>query len=260
MAHGPVDVRADLTIGADGRHSTIRDKSGLKSVNLGAPMDVLWMKLGHRSEDPKETFGRFDPGRILVLIDRGDYWQCGFVIRKGGFDELQSAGLEAFRNEIARLVPFLAERVNELASWEDVRLLTVAVDRLVEWQRPGLLCIGDAAHAMSPIGGVGVNLAIQDAVAAANMLATPLRRGVPELGALRAVQRRREWPARITQFIQLFIQSRIITGVLASASAFTLPLPLRLLRDHPFLRRLPACFIGLGILPEHLKNSGTPPG
>ncbi len=256
-ADGPVDVRANLTVGADGRHSRIRDKSGLKSFNLGAPMDVLWMKLSHRSEDPKETFGRFDPGRILVLIDRGDYWQCGFVIRKGGFDDIQSAGLEAFRGDIARLVPFLANRVNELTSWEDVRLLTVVVDRLREWHRPGLLCIGDAAHAMSPIGGVGVNLAIQDAVAAANMLATPLRGGVPEPGVLRAVQSRREWPARITQSIQLFIQRRIITGALASATAFTLPMPLRILRDHPFLRRLPARLIGLGILPEHLA---TPPG
>ncbi len=257
---GLVDVRADLTVGADGRHSTVRAKSELKSVNLGAPMDVLWMKLGHRAGDPKRTFGRFDPGRILVLIDRGDYWQCGFVIPKGGFDDIQSAGLEAFRAEIARLVPFLANRVNELTGWHDVRLLTVVVDRLVEWQRPGLLCIGDAAHAMSPIGGVGVNLAIQDAVAAANLLTTPLRSGVPGFSALRAVQSRREWPTRITQSVQLFIQRRIITGVLASASAFTLPLPLRLLRDHPYLRRLPARFIGLGILPEHLLGSGTPPG
>ncbi len=256
---GALEVRADLTIGADGRHSVVREKAGLKVVNLGAPMDVLWFKLSKRPSDPENTFGRFEAGAIMVLIDRGDYWQCGFVIAKGRFEELQRRGLETFRSEIARLVPFFTDRLGELASWNDVRLLTVAVDRLAQWSRPGLLCIGDAAHAMSPIGGVGVNLAIQDAVATANILAAPLREGAPTNERLAAVQRRRELPTRITQFVQLFIQNRGVRGVLAARAPIrSLPLPLRLLRDYPFLRRLPARFIGLGARPEHVRTGANP--
>jgi 2-polyprenyl-6-methoxyphenol hydroxylase-like FAD-dependent oxidoreductase len=252
---GVLEVRADLVVAADGRHSALRGRAELEVIDLGAPMDVLWLKLARRQSDPEQSFGRFEPGRVMVLIDRGDYWQCGFVIRKGGFEEMKSSGLDAFRSEIAERAPIFADRVGEIADWEQVRLLTVAVDRLKRWQRDGLLCIGDSAHAMSPIGGVGINLAIQDAVATANLLAEPLRRGAPTLAELDAVQKRREPPARLTQAVQLFIQNRIITGVLAGRPFKALPLPLRLLRDFPILRRVPARFIGLGLRPEHVRTA-----
>jgi 2-polyprenyl-6-methoxyphenol hydroxylase-like FAD-dependent oxidoreductase len=250
---GPLEVRAELTIGADGRHSTVRDAARLEIMNIGAPMDVLWMKVSQRPGDPKSSLGRFDAGHILALIDRRDYWQCAFVIPKGTFEEIRRRGLPAFRDELARLVPFLADRVGELADWNDIKLLTVAVDRLRQWSRPGLLCIGDAAHAMSPIGGVGINLAIQDAVAAANILAAPLRHGSLALEHLRAVQRRREWPTRLTQGMQVLIQNRVIRRVLGRTGAVRLPLPLRLLRDCPVLRRIPARLIGIGFRPEHVR-------
>ncbi len=252
-SNGRIDIRAGLTIGADGRHSTTRSKAGLEAMTLGAPMDVLWMKLSRRPSDPTKTLGRFAQGRIMVLIDRGDYWQCGFVIPKGGFADIQRRGLTALREEIGRVVPFLADRANELTDWNDVKLLTVAVDRLAKWHCPGLLCIGDAAHAMSPIGGVGINLAIQDAVAAANILSAPLRQGSPTPGQLQAVQKRRELPARLTQTVQIFLQNRIISRVLAGGAMPAPPLPLKLLRDFPFLRRFPGRLIGLGFRPEHIK-------
>lgn len=252
--NGSLKIRADLTIGADGRHSTIRDKAGLEVIHLGAPMDVLWFRITRRQGDPEYPVGRFDAGRILVLIDRGDYWQCGFVIRKGGFDAVRNEGLTAFRNDLARLAPFLADRVAELTDWENVKLLTVAVDRLRAWSRPGLLCIGDAAHAMSPIGGVGINLAVQDAVATANSLAAILRSAAPTESQLRAVQRRRELPTRIIQALQLFIQNRVVTGVLAGDQIKSLPTPLWLLRQFPILQRLPARLIGLGFRPEHVES------
>jgi 2-polyprenyl-6-methoxyphenol hydroxylase-like FAD-dependent oxidoreductase len=251
---GALEVRADLVIGADGRHSTVREKSGLQTIDLGAPMDVLWMQLSQRPGDPKESMGRFDPGHVFVMIDRGDYWQCAFVIPKGGFDEVKRCGLGAFRDEVARVAPFMRDRVSELSDWDHVKLLTVAVNRVREWYRPGLLCIGDAAHAMSPIGGIGINLAIQDAVAAGNILADPLRRGPAGVDRLRAVQRRREWPTRITQRAQVLIQNRIIGRVLTTqAKSFSAPLPLRLLRAWPFLRRIPARLIGMGVRPEHVR-------
>ena len=252
---GPLEVRASLTVGADGRHSTVREKAGLTAVNLGAPMDVLWMRLSRRPGDPEESVGRFEAGAIIVLIDRGDYWQCGFIIAKGGYEELQRRGLPAFRAEVARIVPFLANRVEEMASWENVKLLTVAVDRLPQWSQAGLLCIGDAAHAMSPIGGVGVNLAIQDAVAAANILAAPLRAGAPGEERLAAVQRRRAFPTRVTQALQLFLQNRVIQSTLAARAPLRgLPAPLRLLRNCPILRRIPARLIGMGVRPEHVTT------
>jgi 2-polyprenyl-6-methoxyphenol hydroxylase-like FAD-dependent oxidoreductase len=251
---GALEVRADLVVGADGRHSTVRSQSGLEIIDLGAPMDVLWMRLSQRPGDPKESMGRFDPGHVFVMIDRGDYWQCAFVIPKGGFDEVKRRGLEAFRQEVARVAPFMRDRVGEIAEWDHVKLLTVAVDRLRQWFRPGLLCIGDAAHAMSPIGGIGINLAVQDAVAAGNLLAEPLRRGPATLDQLWAVQRRREFPTRITQRAQVLIQNRIIGRVLtAQAKTFSLPLPLRLMRRWPFLRRIPARLIGMGVRPEHVR-------
>jgi len=252
---GALEVRADLVVGADGRHSTVREKAGLQTIDLGAPMDVLWMRLSQRPRDPKESMGRFDPGHVFVMIDRGDYWQCAFVIPKGGFADVKARGLDAFRAEVARLAPFLRDRVGEIADWDHVKLLTVAVNRVREWYRPGLLCIGDAAHAMSPIGGIGINLAVQDAVAAGNILAEPLRRGPAAVDRLRAVQRRRELPTRITQRAQVIIQNRIIGRVLTTqAKAFPLPLPLRLLRVWPFLRRIPARLVGLGVQPEHVDK------
>jgi 2-polyprenyl-6-methoxyphenol hydroxylase-like FAD-dependent oxidoreductase len=254
-----LEIRADLTIGADGRHSILRERAGLERIVLGAPMDVLWFKLPHREGDPKDPFGRFATGRIMVMLDRGDYWQCGFVIPKGGREAREHLGLAAFRKEIAELAPFLADRVDTLKSWNDIRLLSVALDRLKSWSRPGLLFIGDAAHAMSPIGGVGVNLAVQDAVASANILAEPLRRGpvAPEL--LESVQRRREWPASATQAVQRFLQNRVIGNVLAGAAVTKLPFPLRLLRDFPVLRRLPARLVGMGFRPEHIRSHAAAP-
>jgi 2-polyprenyl-6-methoxyphenol hydroxylase-like FAD-dependent oxidoreductase len=251
---GELRVRADLVVGADGRHSTVRDKAGLEIIDLGAPMDVLWMRLSRRPADPVQTFGRFDTGRILVMLNREDYWQCAFVIPKGGVDEIRSRGLEFFRDEIARLAPHLRDRTAQLQDWSDVKLLSVSVDRLRRWHRPGLLCIGDAAHAMSPVGGVGINLAIQDAVAAANILAPPLKQGTVTEDHLRAVQRRRAFPTRATQAVQVFIQNRVIGRVLGSTEKLSAPLPVRLLRSMPFLTRIPARLIGLGIRPEHVRT------
>jgi 2-polyprenyl-6-methoxyphenol hydroxylase-like FAD-dependent oxidoreductase len=254
---GPLEVRAGLTVGADGRHSTLRERGGLKVKDLGAPIDVLWMRLSRRPDDPGQTFGWFDRGRVLVMIYRGDYWQSGFVIRKGGYDEIRQNGLEAFRDDVAGMAPFLRDRVYELREWDDIRLLTVAVDHLARWYRPGLLCIGDAAHAMSPIGGVGINLAIQDAVAAANLLARPLREGSVADDDLHEVQQRRELPTRLTQGLQVFIQNRVFRRVLGSPKALSPPWPVRLLRRWPFLRRVPAHLIGLGFRPEHVKTPDT---
>jgi 2-polyprenyl-6-methoxyphenol hydroxylase-like FAD-dependent oxidoreductase len=256
-AEGLREIRAELVIAADGRHSTLRAASGLEVMNLGAPMDVLWMRFSQHPGDAKAVLGRFDRGRILVMLDRGDYWQCAFVIRKGAAEEIRRRGLAAFRQEIASVQPALADRVDEITDWDQVKLLTVAVDRLRRWYRPGLLCIGDAAHAMSPIGGVGINLAIQDAVAAANILAPALRRGAVPVERLRAVQQRRILPTRVIQGMQLIIQNRVIGRILGSATnPATLPLPFRLLRAWPILRRIPARLIGMGFRPEHVRSGG----
>jgi 2-polyprenyl-6-methoxyphenol hydroxylase-like FAD-dependent oxidoreductase len=255
--NGELAVRADLVVGADGRHSTVRARAGLETIDLGAPIDVLWMRLSRRPGDPGQTFGRFDAGRILVMLNRGDYWQCAFVIPKGAFDEIRRRGLPFFRDEIARLAPHLCDRTRELAGWTDVKLLTVSVDRLRVWHRPGLLCIGDAAHAMSPIGGVGINLAIQDAVAAANILAPRLLRGGVSDGDLRAVQRRREFPTRATQRLQVLVQNRVIGRVLENRKALSPPLVLRLLQMIPFLKRIPARLVGMGFRPEHIRLPAT---
>ena len=252
---GALEVRADLVVGADGRGSTVRRLAGLEVIDLGAPMDVLWMRLSKGPDDPAQTLGRVEAGRFMVLIDREDYWQSAFVIAKGGFDAIQRRGLPAFREDLARLAPFLRERVGALTDWSDIRLLSVRVDRLRQWHRPGLLCIGDAAHAMSPVGGVGINLAIQDAVATANILAHPLARGAAADRHLRAVQRRREWPTRMTQGLQVLVQNRVIGSVLATRSGTQMSLPrvLRLLRRWAWLRRIPALIVGLGFRPEHVK-------
>jgi len=252
---GPLEVRAGLVVGADGRHSTVRSRAGLSVEEFGAPMDVLWFRLSRRSSDPGDPVGRFDAGRIFIMLNRSDYWQCGFVIPKGSRDQLQGQGLPAFRDAVAQLAPFMVDRVGELHDWEPIKLLTVQVDRLRQWYRPGLLCIGDAAHAMSPVGGVGINLAIQDAVATANLLTAPLRAGRLTTQDLQRVQQRREWPTRMTQRVQLMIQDRVIRRVLTDRGRFSPPFAVRLLALVPFLSRIPARMIGLGFRPEHVHTS-----
>lgn len=252
---GETEIRADLVLCADGRHSAMRAQAGFRPQAFGAPMDVLWFRLSRRASDADATAGRFGRGRILVTIDRGEHWQCAYVVPKGGDARLRADGLPAFRARVADLAPLLADRVGEIASWDDVKVLTVTVDRLERWHRPGLLCIGDAAHAMSPIGGVGINLAIQDAVAAANLLADPLRRGTLAEADLARVQRRRMLPVRLTQGLQRLVQNRVIARVLDETGApLRPPLALRLLDALPPLQRLPARIVGLGFRPEHVRT------
>lgn len=255
LPRGSLEVSADLVVGADGRHSEVRRLAGLESEDFGAPMDVLWLKLSKRPGDGTQTLGRIKAGRLFVMLDRGDYWQCAFVIPKGGFAKLRCQGLEAFRQDIVALNPKLADRVSEIASWDDVKLLTVRVDRLKRWYRPGVLCIGDAAHAMSPIGGVGINLAIQDAVAAANILAEPLREGRVTEEVLAKVQKRREWPTVMTQRLQLLVQKRVISNVLTATTTPGVPFVARLLQRFPWLRRIPGRLIGMGFRPEHVHTA-----
>ncbi len=251
---GPVEVHASLIVAADGRRSVIRQRANLAVENLGAPMDVMWMRLSRRSDDAGQTFGHADRGRILVLLNRETYWQAAFVIPKGDAERIRARGLDAFREEIAQLEPSLRDRVGELRDWSDVSLLTVTVDRLQRWSRPGLLCIGDAAHAMSPIGGVGINLAIQDAVASANILGQVLLRRAPSAAELNEVQRRRSFPTWATQRLQVAIQERVIGRVLKSSKPLSLPWPFRLLRAWPILRRIPARVLGVGFRPEHVRT------
>jgi 2-polyprenyl-6-methoxyphenol hydroxylase-like FAD-dependent oxidoreductase len=248
---GLIEVRASLVVGADGRGSAVREGAGLDLEKLGSPVDVLWTKLSKRPGDPPQTEGYFDFGRALVLLDRGDCWQCGMVIRNGELEEIRARGLPTFRANIARLAPSLADRAEEITNWAAVKLLTVRMTRLRQWWRPGLLCIGDAAHAMSPIGGVGINLAIQDAVAAANILTPSLRAGWVADRRLAAVQRRRALPTRVTQELQIFVQRRIWRRGPAEARA-RLPVSLRLFNRFPWLRRVPAYLIGVGVRPEHV--------
>jgi 2-polyprenyl-6-methoxyphenol hydroxylase-like FAD-dependent oxidoreductase len=249
---GPLEIEADLVVGADGRSSVVRSRAGLIVDDLGAPMDVLWMRVSKRADDPYTALGRVLPGRILVTIPRGEHWQCGYVIPKGGIEEIRARGLPALREDLATIAPFLRDRVDELRDWNDVKLLTVRVDRLRRWYRPGLLCIGDAAHAMSPIGGVGINLAIQDAVATANLLLEPLRAGRAGEAELARVQRRRTFPTAATQALQLFIQRRVIGGVLRNTAQIAVPPFMRLFQWFPVLRRLPAWLVGVGFRAEHV--------
>src|SRR5436309_3197913 len=258
-ADGPLEVRASLVVGADGRQSVVRARAGLKVDELGAPMDVLWFRLSRRPGDPEEPMGRFEMGRIFIMLNQGEHWQCGFVIPKGSLEQLRERGLQAFRDNVAQLAPFVAARVGDLQNWDTIKLLTVRVDRLRQWYRPGLLCIGDAAHAMSPIGGVGINLAIQDAVAAANSLAVPLRAGRLTTDHLHLVQPRRELPTRITQRVQVLVQNRVITRVLRSVDQLSPPFAVRLLARFPILCRIPARLIGIGFRPEHVKTPAVRP-
>jgi 2-polyprenyl-6-methoxyphenol hydroxylase-like FAD-dependent oxidoreductase len=256
---GALTIRADLTVGCDGRHSTVRQKAGFKSKDYGAPMDVLWFRLSRKERDNADTFGHIEAGKLMVMFDRGDYWQCAYVIPKGGIERVKSEGLEAFRGRVVEMSPFLSDRVGELKTWDDVKLLSVTVDRLQKWWRPGLICIGDAAHAMSPIGGVGINMAVQDAVAAANRLAGPLRAGKATDEDLKAIEERRTLPMRFTQSLQLAIQRRIISPVLASQQRPKPPAFFKLFNTFPVLRRIPALLIGIGIRPEHVRTPEAAP-
>ena len=251
------EIRADLVVGADGRHSTVREAAGLHPIVIGAPMDVLWFRLSRKPADSAETMGRFDSGSILVMLDRGDYWQCAYVIPKGSAETVKAVGIEKFRERIVQLMPFLADRMHELATVDDLKLLTVGVDRLEKWWKPGLLCIGDAAHTMSPLGGVGINIAVQDAVASANILAGPLEEGRLKDSDLQAVQERRRWPVRATQAIQVFLQDRIIAPALAGTGPLRPPWPVRLFNVLPFLRRIPARVMGMGVQPEHVRTKAV---
>ena len=257
---GPVTIEAPLVVGCDGRHSTIRAAAGLAVRDIGAPMDVLWMRVSRRPGDGEDILGYFDAGRIFIMINRGDYWQCGFVIPKGTADERRRRDIAEFRREILKIVPWLGDRVDELASWNEVSLLTVSLDRLQKWYRKGLLCIGDAAHAMSPVGGVGINLAIQDAVAAANVLAEPLRDGRVEESHLLRIQMRRMWPTVATQALQRAIQNRVISRVLAGGTAPRAPFAIRLTDRFAALRGIPARVIGIGVRPEHVYARELVPG
>jgi 2-polyprenyl-6-methoxyphenol hydroxylase-like FAD-dependent oxidoreductase len=250
---GGGEIRADLVVAADGRHSTVRERAKLEQLDSGAPIDVLWFRISRRVGDPQDVMARFGPGRILVMINRGDYWQCAYVIAKGSLDKVRAEGLDAFRARIAAAAAFVGDRAAEVVSWDQVKLLTVQVNRLKAWARPGLLCIGDAAHAMSPVGGVGINLAVQDAVAAANVL----WKGDFSLATLNAVQRRREFPTRATQAFQVAVQNYILRRLLEDDSTITPPLAVRLLARYAFLRRLPARMVGLGARPEHIHSAAV---
>ncbi len=251
---GPLAIRADLVIAADGRHSALRAAAGLKVDDLGAPMDVLWFRVPRNESDGDETIGRFDLGRVYIRINRGAYWQCAYVIAKGSFEALKARGLDAFKADVARLMQMPIERLNEIASFDDVKLLSVAVDRLERWRRPGFLAIGDAAHAMSPVGGVGINLAVQDAVAAANQLAGPLLAGRVTEDDLAAVERRRLFPARATQFVQVMVHKSVIAHALSQAGPMKPPLAFRLIGRWAFLRQLLGRLVGLGVRPEHVRT------
>jgi 2-polyprenyl-6-methoxyphenol hydroxylase-like FAD-dependent oxidoreductase len=257
---GLVEIRAGLTIGCDGRHSIVRERANLEVEEIGAPMDVLWFRAGRRPDENERLFARLQTGKMLVTFDRGDYWQCAYVIAKGQFDAVKARGLDAFRNDIIGMAPILGAGLSDVKSWDDVKLLTVAINRLKRWTRPGLLCIGDAAHAMSPIGGVGVNLAIQDAVATANLLAARLaalkdNRSCPSEDELDAVQRRRAFPVRMTQAMQVMVQNNVISAVIKPGDEpLRVPLFLRVVNALPPLQALAGRLMAIGVRPEHVHS------
>lgn len=253
-SEGDLEIRSDLVVGCDGRHSTLRERAGFEVEDIGAPIDVLWFRMPRHAHDATDMFGHIEAGKMMVMLDRGTYWQCAYVIPKGGIERVRTQGLYAFHQAVVEMTPFFRDRIGEIKSWDDVKLLTVSVNRLREWYRPGLLCIGDAAHAMSPIGGVGINLAVQDAVAAANALAVPLKekRVTPEL--LASVQRRRDFPMRVMQRIQVVVQNMLLAPALASSERPKPPWPVKLMNLFPVLQRIPARIIGMGFRPEHIRS------
>lgn len=254
---GALQVLAELVIGCDGRASTVRKAAALAVMDLGSPIDVLWFRLSKRPGDPQQVLGHLSRDMMLVTIDRNSYWQCAFVIAKGGIEQVHAGGLDAFKRRVAAGARFLANRVDELKSFDDVKLLSVEVDRLTNWCRPGLLCIGDAAHAMSPVGGVGINLAIQDAVATANLLAFKLKSGTLKDADLERVQRRRLFPVKVVQRFQVAVQNRVLKPAVSGAVAeLKLPWVIRLLDRSAWLRRWPAQIMGLGVRPEHVRSPG----
>lgn len=250
---GDIEIRADLTVGCDGRHSLVRERARLDVTEIGAPIDVLWFRIAKVGASD-DLFGRIAPGRMLVTIDRGDYWQCAYVIPKGQFEAVKSRGLDALRADVVHIAPVLQPGIADVKTWDDIKLLTVAINRLERWTRPGLLCIGDAAHAMSPVGGVGINLAVQDAVAAANILATKLLNGALSEHDLDMVRKRREFPVRMTQQFQVMMQNNVITTALDDSKLFNVPLAVRIINAIPFLQGLLARVIGLGFRPEHVHS------
>ena len=251
------EIRADLVVGCDGRHSMVREQTGLKLDVLGAPMDVMWFRITHKDGDANEVMGRFNAGGLIVMLDRGDYWQCAYVIPKGAADRVRAQGIDKVRQTLAGMMPGFEQRLSELTSMDDLKLLTVAVERLETWWKPGVLCIGDAAHTMSPIGGVGVNIAIQDAVAASNILAVPLREKRLKDSDLAAVQKRRFFPARATQAMQVAVQNNIIAPALAGTGEVKVPFAVTLMQWFPVLRRIPARLTGTGVRPEHVQTKAV---
>ncbi|WP_206734271.1 FAD-dependent oxidoreductase [Bradyrhizobium zhanjiangense] len=256
---GIIDIAADLTIACDGRHSTVRERAGLKVEEIGAPMDVLWFRAGRRPDETESVFARIEPGKMMITFDRGDYWQCAYVIAKGQFDAVKARGLQALLDDVVRMAPILRSGIAEVKSFDDIKLLTVAINRLTRWTLPGLLLIGDAAHAMSPVGGVGVNLAVQDAVATANLLADKMQHGCPSENELDAVRRRREFPVKMTQRMQVIMQNNIISGALQPGNRpLKVPLILRLITALPWLQGIPARLLALGVRPEHVQSKAAP--
>ena len=252
---GTIDIEADLTVACDGRHSLLRERAGLEVEEIGAPMDVLWFRAGKDANETQRVFARVDPGKMMVTFDRGDYWQCAYIIAKGQYDAVKARGLPALLDDVVRMAPILKSGVTEVKSWDDVKLLTVAINRLKRWTLPGLLCIGDAAHAMSPVGGVGVNLAVQDAVASANILAAKLMHGCPAEAELDEVRQRREFPVRMTQRMQVVAQNNIISMALKPGGRpLQVPLVMRLVTAVPWLQGITARFVGLGVRPEHVRS------
>jgi len=250
---GPLHIVADLTVACDGRHSLMREQAGMVVEDIGAPMDVLWFKVGKPSGPTDSVFARIQAGQMMVMLDRTDYWQCAYVIAKNGYEKVKEGGLDRFRANIVRLAPLTRDHIADVKSWDDVKLLSVQIDRLAKWAKPGFLCIGDAAHAMSPVGGVGVNLAVQDAVAAANLLFDKFGDGGPSLEDLGRVQERRQFPVKATQAIQVFVQNRLINRAI-SDKQFAPPLMMRLVGCSPWLQGLTARTIGIGVRPEHVHS------